>query len=314
MKKRIPFYLFLFLVLFTARPLLAQVRNIAGKVSDASGEPLAGVSVIAKGSTVGTYTEVDGSFAIAMPLNIAQLEFKYLGFKTQTVMITGSNIVNVTMEEDVLGLDEVVVTALGIPKEKKALGYSTQSVGGDDMNRSGQGNPLNELNGKVSGLTVIGSSGDLGGGTYVRLRGVTSLTGNNQPLIIVDGIPIDNSINIYDPVNTTFTATGAAGNNLGSAGADNRGVDLNPADIASITVLKGPAATALYGLDAASGALIITTKRGGGSGRRGTVVDFQSSFSLDYVNRAPPLQDLYSQGNNGLYLGPTAGSGNKRLS
>ncbi len=292
----------------------AQSRTITGKVTDAKGEGLPGVSVISRGTTAGTYTDDDGSFSFAIPSNITQLEFKYLGFKTETVTLTASNVVNVTLQEDVLGLDEVVVTALGIPKEKKALGYSTQAIGGEELNKSGQGNPLSELNGKVSGLTVINSAGDPGAGTYIRLRGVTSLTGNNQPLIIVDGIPLDNSINIYDPVNTGFLAATAAGNNLGSAAPDNRGVDINPADIASITVLKGPAATALYGLQAASGALIITTKKGGGTGRKGTNIDFQSSYSLDYVNQYPELQNMYAQGNNGLYLGPTAPTGNKRFS
>jgi len=304
-----------FLVMWlTGLGVHAQSRTITGKVKDSKGEGLPGVSVLAKGTTVGTYTEDDGSFTLAVPSGTTQLEFKYLGFKTSTVTLTSSNIMNVAMEEDVLGLNEVVVTALGIPKEKKALGYSTQAVSGDEMNKSGQGNPLSELNGKVSGLTVINSAGDPGAGTYIRLRGVTSLTGNNQPLIIVDGIPLDNSINIYDPVNTGFLAEGASGNNLGSAAPDNRGVDVNPADIASITVLKGPAATALYGLQAASGALIITTKKGGGAGRKGTNIDFESSVSMDFVNQTPELQDIYSQGNNGLYLGPTAADGNKRLS
>jgi TonB-dependent SusC/RagA subfamily outer membrane receptor len=314
MKNAIRFLIAFLVMWLSGMSAFAQSPTITGKVTDAKGEGLPGVSVIARGTMAGTYTEDDGSFMLAIPSNITQLEFKYLGFKTETVTLTAGNVVNVTLQEDVLGLDEVVVTALGIPKEKKALGYSTQAIGSDELNKSGQGNPLSELNGKVSGLTVINSAGDPGAGTYIRLRGVTSLTGNNQPLIIVDGIPLDNSINIYDPVNTGFLAATAAGNNLGSAAPDNRGVDINPADIASITVLKGPAATALYGLQAASGALIITTKKGGGPGRKGTNIDFQTSYSLDYVNQYPELQDIYAQGNNGQYLGPTAPTGNKRFS
>ena len=301
------------IVWFTCMSAFAQTRIITGVVKDAKGEPLTGVTVLAKGTTTGAYTDENGEFSLAMPQNTTTLQFKYLGYKTKDVAIGSSNTINVTMEEDVLGLNEVVVTALGIPKEKKALGYSTESVGGDEVNQTGSGNALSELNGKVSGLTIINSAGTPGSGTYVRLRGVTSLTGSNQPLIIVDGIPIDNSINIYDPVNTGFTATGASGNNLGSVTPDNRGVDINPNDIASITVLKGPAATALYGLQAASGALVITTKKGGGL-KKGTNVDFNTSFSLDYVNKLPELQGLYSQGDEGVYLGPTSSNGNKRLS
>jgi len=314
MKNAIRFLSAFILLWLSCMDAFAQSRTVTGKVKDAKGETLAGVSVIAKGTTVGTYTDDDGNFTLAVPSGISQIEFKYLGFKTQDVTLSASNVVNVSMEEDVLGLNEVVVTALGIPKEKKALGYSTQAVSGDELNQTGQGNPLSELNGKVSGLTVIQSAGDPGSGTYIRLRGVTSLTGNNQPLIIVDGIPLDNSINIYDPVNTGFTAATASGNNLGSAAPDNRGVDINPADIASITVLKGPAATALYGIQAASGALIITTKKGGGVGHKGTNIDFQSSYSLDYVNKYPDLQHTYAQGSNGQYFGPTAPTSDKKFS
>lgn len=304
-----------FLVLwFSWQGVMAQSRTITGTVKDKKGEEIYGASVAVQGTTMGTYTDEKGNFSIAVPVNGGVLVIKYLGYKTEELTLGASNSVTITLDEDVLGLHEVVVTALGIPKEKKALGYSAQAISGEELNHSGQGNALSELNGKVSGLTVINSAGDPGSGTYVRLRGVTSLTGNNQPLIIVDGIPIDNSINIYDPVNTGFTAATAAGNNLGSASPDNRGVDINPADIASITVLKGPAATALYGLQAASGALIITTKKGGGVGRKGVNIDFQSSISLDYVNKYPELQHTYAQGDGGLYLGPTANDNNKRLS
>lgn len=302
-----------FIVWLTCAHAIAQNRIITGMVKDAQGEALTGVTVLVKGTTTGTSTDEKGNYTLSVPPNGTSLDFKYLGYKTKTVSISTSNVINISMEDDVLGLSEVVITALGIAKEKKALGYSAESVDGETVNQTGSGNVLSELNGKVSGLTVINSAGTPGSGTYVRLRGVTSLTGSNQPLIIVDGIPIDNSVNIYDPVNTGFLATGAAGNNLGSVTPDNRGVDINPNDIESITVLKGPAATALYGLQAASGALVITTKKGGGI-KKGNNVEFSSSFSLDYVNKLPELQGIYSQGNNGLYLGPTSGDGNKRLS
>ncbi|HUM47609.1 MAG TPA: carboxypeptidase-like regulatory domain-containing protein, partial [Chitinophagales bacterium] len=199
-----------FILWLSCHQLLAQTRTITGTVKDIQGEPLTGVTVLVKGTTTGTYSDEEGAYVLLVPPNAGVLEFKYLGFKTKAIDIGSTNVVNVSLEEDVLGLNEVVITALGIPKEKKALGYSTQSVSGDDMNKSGSGNALSELNGKVSGLTIINSAGTPGSGTYVRLRGVTSLTGNNQPLIIVDGIPIDNSVNVYDPTNAGFLATGAS--------------------------------------------------------------------------------------------------------
>jgi len=199
-------------------------------------------------------------------------------------------------------MNEVVVTAIGIRREKRELGTATQTINADQLSKSGTGNPLSELNGKASGLTVVNSSGDPGSGTYIRLRGVTSITGNNQPLMVVDGVPIDNSINNYDPTSTGNLASGANGNLLGGAQPTNRGVDLNPDDIESVTLLKGPAATALYGIQAASGALIITTKKGGVG--QGPVLTFNSSFSVDKVSKLPQRQSLYSQGNNGLYVGP----------
>jgi TonB-dependent SusC/RagA subfamily outer membrane receptor len=303
-----------FLILWLAcLDVSAQVRTITGTVKDAKGEALVGVTVLAKGTVTGAYTDEDGNYVLALPQNAATIEFKYLGYKTMDVPVSSSNVVNITLEEDVLGLNEVVVTALGIPKEKKALGYSTQAVSGDDLNKSGSGNTLSELNGKVAGLTVINSSGTPGGGTYLRLRGVTSLTGNNQPLLIVDGIPVDNSINVYDPTNAGFQAGAASGNNTGGVNIDNRGVDINPNDIASITVLKGPAATALYGIEAASGAILITTKKGGGV-KKGTNVSFNTSYSIDKVNKLPEMQSTYAQGSNGLYLSPGSASGDKRFS
>ncbi|HTB31183.1 MAG TPA: SusC/RagA family TonB-linked outer membrane protein, partial [Bacteroidia bacterium] len=219
------------------------------------------------------------------------------GMKSQEAAISDNMLI--TMKNDALGLSEVVVTALGIPVEKKSLGTATQVVGGDEVNTSGTSNVMNELEGKVSGLTVISSAGDPGAGTFMNLRGITSLTGNNQPLMVVDGVPIDNSINVYDPTNAGFQASGANGNLTGAAQPTNRGLDINPSDIESITVLKGPAATALYGIQAASGALIITTKKGG-KHHAGLGIEFNSSETWSTYNKLPDMQNTYGQGTAGF--------------
>ncbi|MBV9960868.1 MAG: SusC/RagA family TonB-linked outer membrane protein, partial [Parafilimonas sp.] len=230
-----------------------------------------------------------------------------VNFGLQEVHVTGTEPLTVHLKTAEQTLNEVVVTALGIKREKRSLGYSTQTVNSDQLNKSGTGNILNELNGKASGLTVINSSGDPGAGTYIRLRGVTSVSGDNQPLIVVDGIPLDNSINSYEPDNGVgFIASGAGGASIGGATATNRGLDINPNDIESVTLLKGPAATALYGIQAASGALIITTKKGN-AGPRATHVNVSSSAAFDKVSQLPALQTQFSQGTNGNYMGPETG-------
>src|SRR5581483_11481870 len=264
-----------------------------GTVKDDKGMSVPYVTVQVKGTTIGTYTDTAGKFTLTADSNSKALLLTYPGMKTTEVAISSNMLI--TMKSDALGLSEVVVTALGIPVEKKALGYSTQVVGNEQLNRSGSGNVLSELDAKVAGLTVINSSGDPGAGTYINLRGVTSLSSSNQPLIIVDGVPLDNSINIYDPTDAGFLATGANGNLTGAVQPSNRGLDINPSDIESITVLKGPAATALYGIQAASGALIITTKKGG-KGRPGLGIEFNSSEQWSTVGKLPDLQNQWGQG------------------
>ncbi len=316
MRKKIT--LIAWLCVFVCMQSFAQDRTLTGKITskeDNNGIP--GVSVAVVGTTIGTTTDIDGNYKLSVPSTAKQLKFSGVGLKSKTVDIGASDAMDMAMENDVLKLDEVVVTALGISREKKALAYSTQTVSDDQLNNSGSGNVLSELSGKVAGLSVINSNGDPGSGTYVQLRGVTSLTGNNQPLIVIDGVPIDNSINNFDPTQgyTIGQTSGSAGNSVGGANPENRGIDINPNDIASVTVLKGPAATALYGIDAASGALIITTKRGGGPGAvPGPSVMINSSTSWSSVNKLPERQDTYSQGTGGVFYGPySAGSGGRRV-
>ncbi|HEX9511004.1 MAG TPA: SusC/RagA family TonB-linked outer membrane protein [Puia sp.] len=283
----------------------AQTKVVTGKVTDSAGAPLSGASVNIRGGRGGTSAGSDGTFRFTVPEN-ATLIISAVGFTPREVSVRGVTTVTVQLSSGSSAMSEVVVTALGIRREKRALTNSQQTISADQLNKSGTGNPLGELEGKAAGLTVINSTGDPGGGTYIRLRGSTSVTGNNQPLIVVDGVPIDNSINNFDATAPAGnSASGANGNLTGGQQPTNRGNDLNPNDIESINVLKGPAATALYGIQASSGAIIITTKKGG-IGKR-TAVSFNSSITMDKVGLLPKLQSQWSQGSHGFYSPPEAG-------
>ncbi|HEV8081682.1 MAG TPA: SusC/RagA family TonB-linked outer membrane protein [Chitinophagaceae bacterium] len=303
-----------FLTLFTMLMLysiiaLAQNGEITGKIVDSKdGTPLPKVSIKIKGTNKGTSTNADGTFSVEAGKAVT-LEISGVGYQSTTILASPGQAINVELNQEVKSLNEVVVTALGIKREKRSLGYATQTVGGEQMNKSGTGNPLSELSGKASGVTVINSAGDPGAGTYIRLRGVTSIIGNNQPLMVIDGVPVDNTINNYDPTNSGFQASGANGNLTGGSQPSNRGIDINPNDIESINLLKGPAATALYGIQATSGALVITTKKGSViAGKRGATVSLNSSVTFDKVSNLPPLQSQFSQGSGGRYLPPESGA------
>ena len=305
-----------FLTLFTMLMLVgalsfAQSRVVNGKIIDEKGDPVSGASIIVKGTSRGTSASATGDFSISVkPGDVLQVSAANFG-RSESRIGSESNI-SITLKPGANILEEVVVTALGIKREKRSLTYASETISNDQINKSGTGNPLSELSGKAAGLTVINSSGDPGSGTYVRLRGVTSITGDNQPLMVVDGVPIDNSINNYDPTAATPNTNGPSANLTGGTIPSNRGIDINPNDIESITVLKGPAATALYGIRAASGALIITTKKGNFGSQR-TSISFNSSVALDKPNRLPDLQTEFGQGGNGQYYGPNSGNGNRRV-
>ena len=296
------------LFLFSVQAIHAQNIDVRGRVTDTSGAGIPDASVNIKGTKTGVKAAADGSFRLTVKPG-AVLVISAIGFAPKEV--SASENINVSLAQDVKGLSEIVVTALGIRREKRQLATATQTINSDQINKSGTGNALSELNGKASGLTVINSGGDPGSGTYIRLRGVTSITGNNQPLMVVDGVPIDNSVNNYDATSATPNVSGANSNLTGGVQPTNRGVDLNPNDIESITLLKGPSATALYGIQAASGAIIITTKKGS-NGKRGTSITFNSSVTFDKVSKLPEFQQQYAQGGNNIYQGPTGGA-DKRL-
>ena len=281
----------------------AQTHHVKGKVLDEKGIGLPGAAILIKNTSIGTVSDVDGKFEIDMQDGDKMIVVKALNYADQDVEITGNGVI-VNMKLSVKELHETVVTALGIKREAKTLAYATQTVGGEQMNKSGTGNALAELDGKVSGLDVINSSGDPGAGTFVNLRGMTSLTGNNQPLVIIDGMPVDNSINNFDATEPTQPVSGASGNLVGGSQPTNRGLDINPNDIDNISVLKGPAATALYGIKAANGALIITTKKGNGAGEHGMHVSLNMSTQVDQANKLPELQNQFSEGSGGSYSFP----------
>ena len=277
-------YLLTFLMLmFLGTLAFAQNRTINGVVRDENGSGVSGASVIIKGTTSGISANAAGEFTIQAKTGDV-LEISATNFVTSDVRVGAQSDLAVILKRGNNVMQEIVVTALGIRREKRELATATQTINSDEINKSGSGNALSELNGKASGLTVINSAGDPGAGTYIRLRGVTSITGNNQPLMVVDGVPIDNSVNSYDATSATPNVSGPASNQTGGATPTNRGVDLNPSDIESVSLLKGPSATALYGISAASGAIIITTKRGGAGG---THISFNSSLTFDKMSQVP---------------------------
>jgi len=238
------------LLAFVVQLTFAQEKTISGVVSDGSGLPLPGATVLVKGTSSGTSTDFDGKYSIKATPG-GTLVFSFVGYTTKEVVIGTSSSVNVTMAEDAATLDEVVVTALGIKREKKSLGYAAQEVKGEAVSKVKDANFVNSLSGKVAGIDVS-SSGTMGGSTNVVIRGYSSLNSNNQALFVVDGVPISNRNS-----NSTAQKSGQAGYDFGNAAAD-----INPDNIESINILKGGAATVLYGSQAANGVVVITTKKG----------------------------------------------------
>jgi TonB-linked SusC/RagA family outer membrane protein len=287
--------LYAWCALFIAMPILvfSQSRQIAGTVTDEKGEPLASVSVLQKGTTNGTSTDEKGVFTITVTGVNPVLVFSYSGMQTQEVTVGVSNNYNVSLSANG-GLSEVVVTALGITRKEKSIGYSTQQIKGEDLTFTKDQNVVGLLAGKIAGVQVIGSSGaSLGGTQKIKIRGVNSLNGNDQPLIVVDGTPMANS------------------NFAGSNGPDygNISQDINPDDIESVSVLKGPAASALYGLRGQFGVIMITTNRG--KKNAPTRVRFNSAFSVEKAGNFMPLQNIYGVGNNQTFL--TLANGQKYI-
>jgi TonB-linked SusC/RagA family outer membrane protein len=287
------FTMFLALLLLVGlQGVLAQTRVITGVVSSSEDKsPIPGVTVVVKGTTIGTTTNADGKYVLTVPEKYTLLVFSYVGMKLKEVTIGTAATIDVVLEPDIMNMDEVVVTAIGIPRETKALSYSVQNVGAEDIQKSAQKDVINSLSGKVSDVQIVSSTGMAGAASYIQIRGVQSLSGNNQPLWVVDGIPVSGSETggSYDVGN-------------GGVAYSNRAVDLNPDDIESINVLKGGAATALYGLRAASGAIVITTKKGKATVGKKISVNFNTYVQFDQVSQLPQLQKAYGQGSGGNWL------------
>ncbi len=266
----------------------AQKFEVTGKVINAEdGLPVIGATVVVKGTTIGTITDINGEFTLKAPSQDTVLRISFVGLETQTIPINGREVINVTLSPETVSLEEVVVTAMGIKKEKRALGYATQDVSGDEVASSGEEDVSKALQGKVAGVTVRQSSGMPGASSSIQIRGASSLILNNQPLYVVDGMPIESG---------QVFSTGTGG-----ADASNRSLDLNPDDIESINVLKGPTAAALYGMRASNGVVVITTKSGKAAedGKAKTVVTINSGISFQQVSRLPDVQTTYAQGTNG---------------
>ncbi|WP_266202418.1 SusC/RagA family TonB-linked outer membrane protein [Pontibacter kalidii] len=281
------FVLCLLLCLFTGLAFAQQKRTITGTVKDDKGTPLPYASVQVKGTTTGTTTGDDGTFSLSVAEG-AVLVVNSLGFDSKEVSVGTSNTLNITLGSSSSQLSEVVVTALGIEREKKSLGYAMQEVGGGELVEAREANLANALTGKVAGLQITRSSNGPGGSSKILLRGNNSLTGDNQPLIVVDGIPIDNF-------------TGRNNNDYWNPGLDmgNGLADINAEDIASISVLKGASAAALYGSRAGNGVILITTKSG--KPQDGLGITISSTVGYDEIFTYPELQDTFGQGSEGSY-------------
>ena len=282
------------LLMVTGINTFAQEKQILGVVtSSEDGSPLPGVNIAVRGTNRGTTTGADGSYKISVG-GQSTLVFSFVGFQAQTVNVVDRTTINVVMKTEVGSLEEVVVTALGISREKKSLGYASQEVKGDQVNTAKESNFINSLSGKISGVEIKRNN-NLGSSSNIVIRGFKSLTGNNQALFVVDGVPIDNS-------NTTSTnvAQGTGGYDYGNAASD-----INPDDIESINVLKGAASTALYGSRAANGVVIITTKKGRKS--QGIGVTASVGYTVGSIDKStfPKYQTQYGGGYGLFYEDPT---------
>lgn len=266
MRKLLLLSSFIFLL---AQLSIAQVMDVSGKITDDKGKGIPDATVFVKGTSTSTTTDAGGNYIIKASKG-STLIVNILGYAKKEIVVSNKT-VNLSLSAVDQNIGEVVVTALGLSREKKSITYSAQSVNSSEISNSGRSNLMDDINGKVSGVQITNAGGQAGGGTTVIIRGYNSLTGNNQPLYVVDGIPIDNS-----------SETGPGDNY--SVQTANRAIDLNPSDVENLTILKGGAATALYGIKAANGAIIITTKKG----RNGKInIEADASMSFAQANKFP---------------------------
>jgi len=282
--------LLLLTVLIAASSMFAQ-RTVRGTVMDEKGAPLPGATVVIKENpTVGTITDRDGKFSLSVDVSVKSLVASFIGYTTQEVELGASNELKITLLPGVM-LEDIVVTSLGVPKEKKSLGYAVQDLQGEEIAKAKETNIINSLAGKIAGVQITNSSGAVGSSSRIVIRGANSLKSNSQPLFVVDGVPF---------LNTEFSGDGTNGVNRG-----NGSIDINPDDIENVTVLKGPNAAALYGSLAANGVVLITTKSGALTGkpyRKGLGIELNNSTTFENPLRLPSYQNGYGQGSGGEFL------------
>lgn len=280
--------------------LQSQTVQISGTVIGADDQmPVPGASVIVEGTTIGTITDFEGRYSLVVPEDAETLIFSFIGLRTTEVPIEGRTVIDVVLEVDLLAVEEVIVTALGITRERRSLGYTVQDVQGEELARVGDPNLMTSLQGRVAGFEVRQSSGMPGAPAQVFIRGARSFDANNTPLYVIDGMPVHTQ-NDW-------------GSNVTGAAFTNRALDIDPNDIESVTVLKGQAASALYGLRASNGVIIITTKKGRGAPMGRPVITFNSNVTMDQVARLPGVQQTYAQGFNGALAGPNSFSWGPRI-
>lgn len=283
MKRKLTMFLALFFIGIGLALAQTQVR---GTVVDEAGEPVIGATIQIKGTSQGTVSDIDGNFNLSAAAG-GTLVISYVGYQTQEVPVSAN--VRVVLRVDTEMLDEVVVTALGIRRERKALGYAVQDINSDALQRTGAADLAKSLQGKVSGIDIKSTSGMPGASSQIVIRGARSFTGDNTPLYVVDGMPI------------ASTAAYSTGNSVTGADISNRALDINPNDIESINILKGQAAAALYGLRASNGVVVITTKSGRGVAKGKPVISVNQTTSLEQVSRTPEYQTTWAQGVNRAY-------------
>ncbi len=279
--------LLLGLVVFVMGTALSQ-RSISGTIIDNTGLPLIGANVLVKGTTAGTITDIDGNFTLDVPEGANEVEVSYTGFTSQTINIDGLSRIDMTLSEGQL-LDEIVVTGLGIKKEKKALGYAVSSVGADQVEQHAESDVARILSGKAAGVQVTSAGGASGSGTNVTIRGLSSFSGSNQALFIVDGVPFSND--------TNAGVNGGNGNFISGSVQGSRFLDLDPNNIESIEILKGLTAATLYGTQGRNGVILITTKAGASElGPKKTEITVNQSYFVNEIASLPDYQDQFGNG------------------
>ena len=269
-----------------------QVTGIATAADDNS--PMIGVAVAVEGTTGGTITDIDGAYSISAPSN-GTLVFSFMGYETLTVPVEGRKVINVTLTPGSIQVDDVVITAMGISREKKALGYAVQDIKADELTQAAAASFSSALQGKVSGVDITPSSGMPGASAKITIRGSRSFDGNNQPLYVIDGMPVASTPDLD------------TGNSVTGSDYASRAIDIDPNDIESINILKGQAASALYGMRASNGVIIITTKKGSSVQKGAPRVTFTTNLSFDKVSVLPDFQTEYAQGSGGVFS-PTSSS------